>query len=66
MVAAAELSEPTFSESEMVQGSAPEMTPDLREIIDGVQSVLPDVEWAQLSVSWPADDDGTWFSRRQG
>jgi hypothetical protein len=42
------------------------MTPDLRQIIDGVQSVLPDVEWEQLSVSWPADDDGLWFFWRRG
>jgi hypothetical protein len=42
------------------------MTPDLRQIIDGVRRVLPDVEWEQLTVSWPADDDGLWFFWRQG
>jgi hypothetical protein len=42
------------------------MTPDLRQIIDGVQSVLPDVEWEQVSVTWPADDDGLWFFWRHG
>jgi hypothetical protein len=50
----------------MVRGTAPNMTPDLRQIIDGVQSVLPDVEWEQLSVSRPADDDGLWFFWRHG
>ena len=42
------------------------MTPDLRQIIDGVQGILPDVEWEQLPVSWPADDDGLWFFWRRG
>jgi hypothetical protein len=37
------------------------MTPDLRQIIDGVLVLLPDVEWEQLSVTWPGDDDGLWF-----
>lgn len=37
------------------------MTEDLRQIIDGVQAELPDAEWAQLEVKWPADDDGLWF-----
>jgi hypothetical protein len=42
------------------------MTPHLRQIIDGVQSALPDVEWEQLPVKWPADDDGLWFFWRKG
>jgi hypothetical protein len=50
----------------VVRGTAPEMTPDLREIIDGVSSALPEVAWDQLVVSFPADDDGLWFFRRPG
>lgn len=50
----------------MVRGTAPEMTPDLRQVIDGVESALPDVAWKQLTVKWPADDDGLWFFSRQG
>jgi hypothetical protein len=42
------------------------MTPDLRQIIDGVQVAIPDVEWEKLSVTWPADDDGLWFFWRHG
>lgn len=42
-------------------GTAPKMTDDLRQIIDGVLAELPDTEWAQLEVTSPADDDGLWF-----
>lgn len=42
------------------------MTPDLRQIIDGVERALPDVQWKRLPVKWPADDDGLWFFRRLG
>jgi len=47
-------------------GTAPSMTPDLRQIIDRVAAEIPDVEWQQLAVSHPADDDGLWFFRRRG
>ena len=50
----------------MVKGTAPKMTPDLQQIIAGVTGALPDVEWEQLQVTYPADDDGLWFFRRQG
>jgi hypothetical protein len=50
----------------MVHGTAPNMTPDLRQIIDGVHRALPDVEWEQLPVKWAADDDGLWFFWRKG
>ena len=49
----------------MNRGTAPGMTPDLRRIIDGVLADLPDVEWQQLWVSHPADDDGLWFFWRR-
>ena len=42
------------------------MTDDLRLIIDGIQAELPDVEWEQLVVKFPADDDGLWFFWRPG
>lgn len=42
------------------------MTPDLRQIIDGVIAGLPDAEWEQLSVTHPADDDGIRFFWRRG
>ena len=31
-----------------------------------MQRLLPDVEWDQLTVSLPADDDGLWFFWRRG
>jgi hypothetical protein len=42
------------------------MTADLRKVIDGVTSVLPDVNWEQLRVTHPADDDGLWIFWRRG
>jgi hypothetical protein len=42
------------------------MTPDLQRIVEGVVGELPDVEWEQLQVSHPADDDGLWFFWRPG
>jgi hypothetical protein len=47
-------------------GTAPSMTDDLRQIVDGVTAELPDAEWAQLEVTWAADDDGVWFFWRPG
>lgn len=50
----------------MTRGTAPEMTPDLREIIQRVAAARPDVEWWQVWVSHPADDDGLWAFQRRG
>lgn len=47
-------------------GTGPIMTEDLRHIVDGVKAQLPDVEWEQLQVKHPADDDGLWFFWRPG
>jgi hypothetical protein len=49
-----------------VKGTAPSMTPDLASIIKGVRAQLPGVEWEQLQVKWPADDDGLWFFKLPG
>jgi hypothetical protein len=40
----------------VVRGTAPEMTPDLKQIIDGVVAELPDMQREQLAVKFPADD----------
>jgi hypothetical protein len=45
-------------------GTAPKMTDDLRQIVEGVQAKLPDVRWEQLPVTHAADDDGLWFFTR--
>src|SRR4051812_12917084 len=50
----------------MTRGTAPEMTPDLSQIIDRVTAAFPDVEWQQLQAKWPADDDGVWVVNRPG
>jgi hypothetical protein len=50
----------------VVRGTAPEMTPDLKQIIDGVVAELPDMQREQLAVKFPADDDGLWFFWRHG
>jgi hypothetical protein len=42
------------------------MTADLQRIIDGVTAELPNVDWEQLRVTHPADDDGLWFSWWRG
>lgn len=44
-----------------VKGTAPAMTSDLEEVIRRVQDRLPDIQWAQISVTHAADDDGLWF-----
>jgi hypothetical protein len=45
----------------MSKGAAPSMTPDLEEVIRRVQERLANMSWQQLTVRWPADDDGLWF-----
>lgn len=42
------------------------MTDDLRKIVVGVQAQIPDLQWEQLTVKFPADDDGVWFFWRPG
>ena len=44
-----------------MKGTAPSTTSDLEAVVQRVRERLPDVRWAQLSVSWPGDDDGLWF-----
>ena len=51
----------TDNEVKASKGSAPLMTPDLEEVIRCVQARLPSMNWQQLTVRWPADDDGIWF-----
>jgi hypothetical protein len=34
---------------------------DVDRIIGWVSARLPDVQWQQLKVMFPADDDGLWF-----
>jgi hypothetical protein len=46
----------------VAKGTAPAMTADLLRIIPGVTDALPDVEWDQLQVTYPAD----WSPRRIG
>jgi hypothetical protein len=49
------------SQVNAAKGTAPSMTPDLEEVIRRVQERLPSMNWQQLTVRWPADDDGLWF-----
>ncbi len=39
---------------------------DVDKIIETVTSELPNVQWHQLQVTHPADDDGLWFFNLPG
>jgi len=43
------------------KGTAPSITPDLDMIFQLLQEELPEVQWTQLPVTHPSDDDGLWF-----
>lgn len=53
----------SVSQFNAAKGTAPSMTPDLEEVIRRVEERLPNMNWQQLTVRWPADadDDGLWF-----
>jgi hypothetical protein len=34
---------------------------DIEKVIERVKASLPEVQWEQLKVTHPADDDGLWF-----
>jgi hypothetical protein len=42
------------------------MTAELEQIIKGVAARLPKVQYRQLPVTHPGDDDGLWFFRLPG
>ncbi len=42
-------------------GTVSTTTPDVEEVIRLVRARLPHVEWEQLPVTHPADDNGLWF-----
>jgi hypothetical protein len=51
----------SVSQFTVAKGTAPSMTSDLEEVIRRVQERLPSMNWQQLTVRWPTDDDGLWF-----
>ncbi len=49
-----------------VKGSAPSTTSDLEAVIRGVKGHFPNIDWQQLPVTHPGDDDGIWFFKLLG
>lgn len=58
--------EPKANPSQLFRDAPLDRMKDVDRIIELVTSTLPAVQWQQLQVKFPADDDGLWFFDLRG